>query len=52
MSALGPLADIGNAADCSLFDHFVGDREQPVRDSETERPGGLEVDDRFECVGC
>ena len=51
MSALGPLADIGDAADCSLFDHFVGDREQPVRDREAE-PGGLEVDHPFECVGC
>jgi hypothetical protein len=29
-----------------LFDHLVGEREQPVRNLEAERLGGPEVDDK------
>jgi hypothetical protein len=32
----------------SSVDHFVGEREQRVRDSNAERPGGVEVHDQFE----
>src|SRR5262245_11776271 len=28
-----------------LFDHLVGEREQPVRNLEAKRLGGLEIDD-------
>src|SRR4029079_2247506 len=31
-----------------LFDHLVSERKQPVRDVETERLGGLAVDDHLE----
>ena len=37
-----PLADIA-----ALLDHLVGDGEQRLRDAETERLGGLEVDHEF-----
>ena len=32
----------------SLFDHFVGAREQRLRNSEAERLGGLQVDHQLE----
>ena len=32
-----------------LFNYPVGAGEDQRRDSEAERPGGLEVDDEFEC---
>ncbi len=43
-----PLADICDAANCSLFDHLVGDREHPVRDGEAERLGRRQIDDEIE----
>jgi hypothetical protein len=32
-----------------IFNYLVGRGEDQRRDSEAERPGGLEVDDEFEC---
>src|SRR5215216_97857 len=32
----------------ALFDHFVGEREQRMRDGNAEHPGGLGVDDELE----
>ena len=31
-----------------LFDHLVGEREQPIRHIEAERLGGLEVEHKLE----
>ena len=36
------------AANCSLLDHFVGEREQCRRDRETKCSGSLEIDRQFE----
>ena len=58
---VAPIAviDCRRASDCSwtqtgydrlgLFNHLVGAGEDQRLDSEAERPGGLEVDDEFEC---
>jgi hypothetical protein len=37
-----------SAANCSLFNHLVGQRQQPVRDFEAERLGRLDVDHQLE----
>jgi hypothetical protein len=44
----GSKADNALQQERGLFDHFVGAREQRSRDGETQRPRGLEVDDKFE----
>jgi hypothetical protein len=43
-----PLSDICRAANCSLFDYLIGEREQRRGNLEAERLGGLEVDNEFE----
>src|SRR5215813_11840170 len=43
-----PRSDICSAANCGLFDHLVGDGEQPRREAEAECPGGVEVDHELE----
>jgi len=44
-----PKADIKcAAANCSLFDHLVGSYDQVLWDCETERLGGLPIDDEIE----
>jgi len=43
-----PKADICSAANSSLFNHPIGEREQRWRDFEAERLGGLEVDHQFQ----
>ena len=40
-------SDIGSR----LFDHFVGEHEQIMRNREAKRICGLEVDDKFESGG-
>jgi hypothetical protein len=40
----GPVGDICTAANCSLFDHFVGEKKQIVRDFDAERFGRPQVD--------
>ena len=53
------VGDAGTAASCQsrpnaaqqnprLFDHRIRDREQPRRNGEPERFGGLEIDDKVE----
>ena len=44
----GPLSDSCNAANSILFDYFVGADENALRDGETERLGGLEIDRQLE----
>ncbi len=43
-----PQGDIRTAANAALFDHLVGLREECRRNFESERLGGLEVDDKQE----
>jgi hypothetical protein len=43
-----PKRNIRAAAICSLFDHPVGNGEQPWRDAEAECLGGVEVDHELE----
>ena len=43
---------IGERRDRVLLDHLVGQREQPVRNFEAERLGGLEVEHELELVDC
>ena len=39
-----PGGDICGAANCGLFDHLVGSREQRRREVEAEHPGDLGID--------
>ena len=53
-SALGSYVPRPAGADAAielLFDHFVGAREQRDRHVQSERLGGLEVDEQLELVG-
>ena len=43
-----PIGDISSAANCTLFDHLIGAREQHRRDCEAERLGGDQIDDQIE----
>ena len=47
MSAVGPKRTFTEP----LLDHLIGEGEQRRRNSEAERPGGLEVDDELEFGG-
>ena len=42
------IGDICSAANCTLFDHLIGTREQRGRYFEAERLGGDQVDDELE----
>ena len=44
----GPRSDIRSAANCGLFDHLVGNGEQPWRKAEAECLGSVEVDHELE----
>jgi hypothetical protein len=46
------ISDIRSAANWRLFDHRVGNGEQPWRKGNAECSGGVEVDDQLELGRC
>src|SRR5262249_38262378 len=40
----------GARSPASLFDHLVSKRDQPIRDGQSERPGGLEIERQLELL--
>ena len=46
-----PKGDICSAANCILFDHLIGDRQELIRHVQAERPGGFHINHKLEFSG-